>query len=302
VNQQRERHTLQTVAEPQDLSELLHLRSTLGPNTMLLAGGTDLGVQMRRHLVHPRHLVSLTRVAELHRLELLRSEVVIGAAVTHRTIEDSPLFRGPLLALREACATVGSVQTRNVGTIVGNLCNASPAADTPPVLLAMGARVTLLGPLGTRTLPLSEFFVEYRKTALADDEVMTAVQVPVSGSPTGSAFVKLGRRLAMEISIACVGASISLGADGAITDIGIGLGSVAPISMRATDAEDELRGTRPTVETLQRAADAASAAARPVDDHRASASYRRAMVNVLTKRALNRALNRATDALGVSHE
>lgn len=278
---------------PASLDQVLTARAEYGDTAMLIAGGTDLGVQMRRHLVQPRYLVHLRNVPGLDALGLSDGTVDIGACVTHRAVEDSPLLAGALTALREACATVGSVQTRNAGTVVGNICNGSPAADTPPVLLAFDAQVQIVGVAGKRTVPLGEFFESYRQTALSADEIVTAVRLPMPGGATGSAFVKLGRRRAMEISIACVAARITLAGDGTVSEIGIGLGSVAPTSIRATNAEEEMRAAIPTAERLQRAARAAADAASPVDDQRASASYRRAMVEVLTERALSVALDRA---------
>jgi CO/xanthine dehydrogenase FAD-binding subunit len=282
--------------EPSSLDALTAARAEYGPEAMMLAGGTDLGVQLRRHLRQPRYLISVRRVPDLDVLRLVDGAAVIGARITHRAVEDSPLFAGAFTGLQEACATVGSIQTRNAGTIVGNLCNASPAADTPPVLLTLDAEVQVLGAAGARTLPLADFFQGYRRTALSDDEVVTAVRIPMPAVGTGSAFVKLGRRRAMEISIACVAARITLAVDGTVAEAGVGLGSVAAISTRASAAEDELRGSIPTPDSVRRAARAAAAAASPVDDHRASASYRREMVEVLTERALTRALARATDS------
>lgn len=278
---------------PGTVADAVAMKSGFGDTAIFLAGGTDLGVQMRRRIVEPAHLISLGEVDGFRSIDRVGDEIVIGAGVTHRQLEASPLLDGPLAALAEACRTVGSVQTRTVGTIGGNLCNASPAADTPPVLLALGASVSIAGPDGERTISLDDFFEGYRLTAIAADEILTAVRIPVPDGSRGSAFIKLGRRRAMEISIACVGARIDLAADGAIATAGIGLGSVAATTVRASAAEAVLAGAVPGPEAWGLAGAAALEACDPIDDVRATAAYRKAMVPVLVARALDAATVRA---------
>jgi CO/xanthine dehydrogenase FAD-binding subunit len=284
-----------------------HRPATLAEATSLLAhgsgaakplgGGTDLGVQVRRRLVAPTDLVSLSGIPELGGLTVSGREVVIGATVTHRRIERSPRFGKALLALREACETVGAVQTRNVGTIAGNLANASPAADTPPVLMAFGAVLDLAGPTGQRSVGMDEFFLGYRKTVLTSGEIITAVRVPEPGAASGSAFVKLGRRRAMEISVSCAGVFVRLAGDGSCAAAGIGLGSVAATTIRATEAESALVGQVMTDEVMHAAAAAAAVQSAPVDDIRASATYRRHVTEVVVYRALRRAVDRARSTM-----
>jgi carbon-monoxide dehydrogenase medium subunit len=281
---------------PATVAEALHLKVDLGDGAVFLAGGTDLGVQLRRRLLEPAHLIGLGEIPELAAVERRDGELIVGAAVTHRTVEESPLFSGGLEALREACRTVGSVQTRSVGTLGGNLCNASPAADTTPVLLALGAAVVLAGPTGERTLALDEFPTGYRATALHSDELLTAIRIPLPGPAAGSAFLKAGRRRAMEISIVCTGVRLDLAPDGSIAGAGIGLGSVAPTTVRAAAAEQVLRGSPPEPAVFAAAAEAAAAACDPIDDVRAGAAYRRAMVPVMVSRALAIAAARAGGA------
>jgi carbon-monoxide dehydrogenase medium subunit len=282
---------------PATVAEALALKADLGDGAVFLAGGTDLGVQLRRRLLEPAHLISLGEIPGLSAVEELDDgTIAVGGAVTHRTIEESPLFSGALEALREACRTVGSVQTRSVGTVGGNLCNASPAADTPPVLLALGASVVLAGPAGRRTLPLDEFIAGYRATALRPAELLESVLIPAPAAATGSAFLKAGRRRAMEISIVCAGVRIDLAPDGTIAGAGIGLGSVAPTTVRAASAEEGLRGLPPGPEAFAAAGAAALDACDPIDDVRAGAAYRRAMIPVMVRRALEIAAARAGGA------
>jgi CO/xanthine dehydrogenase FAD-binding subunit len=280
--------------EPVTLADAVTLLAGSGPGATLLAGGTDLGVQVRCGLVAPTDLVSLNRIPELRRLAVADGEVTIGAGVTHRQIEQSALFDAALVGLAEACETVGAVQTRNVGTIGGNLANASPAADTPPVFMAFRATVDIVGAAGHRDVGIDDFFLDYRTTVLNAGDIVTAVRVPVPDGPAGSAFVKLGRRRAMEISISCAAAFVRLAEDHeTCAEVGIGLGSVAATTIRATGGESALRGEPVTDELLHAAADAAALHCDPVDDVRATAAYRHQVTHVLVYRALRRAFDRA---------
>jgi carbon-monoxide dehydrogenase medium subunit len=285
--------SVQSFVAPDTVVEAIEQRHLLGDTAIYLAGGTDLGVIMRRHLVTPQHLIDLSRIEELRTLGRVDDVIVIGSAVTHRTIELSGLFAGHADALREACATVGSVQTRNVGTLGGNLCNASPAADTAPVLLALDAVVEIAGTEGRRLLPIDDFFAGYRQTALAPGEILTAIRVPVPDGPRGSAFLKLGRRKAMEISIASVAVRVDLTSDGMVAATGVGLGSVAATSLRSASAEQTLTGSPPAPETWDAAGHAAASDCSPIDDIRATGEYRAAMVSVLVSRAAEIAFHRA---------
>ena len=279
--------------EPTSLEEAIACKATAPERTTFWSGGTDLGVLLRRQQLQPSRLVALHRVEELRRLETRGDPIRIGAGVTHRQIERSPAFGGAYLALRQACETIGSVQTRNVGTIGGNLANASPAADTPPVLLALGADVVLAGPHSQRTVTLDDFFLDYRQTALAPDELILAVEIPTMPATGGSAFSKLGRRRAMEISIACVGAFLEFDAEGSCVRAGVGLGAVAPTPVRAVGVQELLVGRQPTDDVLANAATAAGDVVRPIDDARASASYRRDVIVPLVRRTLEAARDRA---------
>jgi carbon-monoxide dehydrogenase medium subunit len=286
--------------EPTTVEQVISLHRALGDAAVLVAGATDVGVLLRRHRIHPTHLVSLRRVDALRRFEVDGDDLVVGASVTHRSVERSRLVAGSLVALRECCETVGSIQTRNIGTIGGNLCNASPAADTPPVLLALGASVELAGEAGTRSLPLDRFFLDYRRTALAAGEVLTAVRIPLPAAGSGSAFLKLGRRGAMEISIVCVGAFLSIDPEGVCRRAGIGLGSVASTPIKVSEAAAVLEGSEVTPSRLDEAAGLAAQACAPIDDVRGSAAYRKDVTATLVRRALVRALDRARGDTGVT--
>lgn len=267
-----------------------------GENARPYAGGTDLMVAMRHGKVAPGLVVDLKGIPELApRIERRDGFVEISANTVMTDIERDLHVQTTFPGLVEAAQVVGSVQIRNRATLAGNLVNASPAADTPPVLIALRAEVSIAGPEGTRVMPVDELLVDYRTTALERGELITAIRIPEAHGPSGSAFIKLGVRRAMEISIVCVGASMTLGSDGEITSAGIGLGSVAPRTLRASHAEAILVGATPSEEVISEAASAAGEQSTPIDDLRASGAYRKAMVPVLVRRALDKAWRRATE-------
>lgn len=262
-----------------------------------LSGGTDLAVALRHGGLHPSLIVDIKRIPELARsIEQSDGMFRISANTVMTHLETHEVIRNELPGLVEAAQVVGSVQIRNRATLAGNLCNASPAADTPPVLMSLRASLQIEGPKGTRTLPVDDLIVDYRTTALEPGELVAAVLIPKPAARSGSAFLKLGVRRAMEISIVCVGASLELDERGKITAAGLGLGSVAPQTVRASAAQELLVGQHPSRDLFASAGEIAAAACSPIDDLRATGEYRRAMVPVLVGRALSTALDRALDA------
>ena len=261
-----------------------------------ISGGTDLGVAMRHGVADPRVIVDLKSVPDLaSSITRVDGGFRIAANTVMTDLETSEEVRHHLPGLVEAAEVVGSVQIRNRATLAGNLTNASPAADTPPVLVAMRAAVELFGPSGTRVIDVDEFLVGYRETALQPGELITAVIIPSVDDKSSSAFMKLGVRRAMEISIVCVGASIALDDSGAISAAGVGLGSVAPTTVRSAGAEEVLVGNQPSDELFARAGQAAAVDCSPIDDLRASGEYRHEMVPILVRRSVARAYQRASE-------
>lgn len=259
------------------------------------SGGTDLMVAMRHGKASPDLLVDLKAIPELTaRIERRDGFVEISANTVMTDIEGHPHVQSVFPGLVEAAQVVGSVQIRNRATLAGNLANASPAADTPPILTALDTEISIAGPGCPRVMPVDEFLVDYRTTALGRGELITAVRIPEPEGPTGSAFIKLGVRKAMEISVVCVGAALTLGTGGEIVSAGIGLGSVAPRTIRPRSAEAVLIGSLPSPEVFARAGEAAGDESSPIDDLRAGADYRKAMVPILVRRALLKALERAS--------
>lgn len=278
--------------EPTSIADAVALGARFGEAGRFLAGGTDLMIQMRRGRVAPRHVLSLHRVAGLDRIEE-DDAVRLGALVTHRSIERCPHFQGGLRALVEGAEVVGGHQIRNVATVGGNIVNASPAADVVPVLLALDATVTWLGPDGERTLPLASFLTGLGQTERRPGDLLTSIRFDRLPPRAATAFLKAGRRKAMEISVVCVAVRLTLdAADARCQEARIALGAVAPTTIRARAAERALEGQPLTDEVLRRAGRLAAGECAPIDDVRASARYRRLLVETLVPRALARCLER----------
>jgi carbon-monoxide dehydrogenase medium subunit len=276
---------------PTTLDEAIALLGQYGADARPLAGGTDLVLMMADKLVTPRVVIDIKRVPELTAFTWDRGRgLTIGAAVPFRRLETSAEVRRYYPGLYQSAAEVGSWQIRNLATPGGNLCTASPSAEVAPILLALGAQVEIAGPRGRRTVPLEEFFTGVRRTVLAPDELLVTIQVPPPRDRSGSHYIKLKERQKMDIAFVGVAAAVALdAANGVIHEARIGLGAVAPTPIRAPRAEEALKGRRLTDEALEEAGRLAAEASRPISDVRASAEYRREMVNVLTKRALRQA-------------
>jgi CO/xanthine dehydrogenase FAD-binding subunit len=282
-------------AEPRTVDEAIEALGQLGDEAAVVAGGTVLVVGARQGKKPlPDALVAIHRLVELETLAGgAGSPLYLGALVTHGVLESSSLVQERFAALADAAALVGSPATRHVGTIGGNLCNASPAMEAGSPLLVLGASVELTGPEGSRTVPVAEFLTGPGQTTLAAGELLTGVVVPELPERGGSAYVRLEYRRTMEIAVVGAAAMVALAADGKVAEARVGLTAVAPTCVLAPAAGDVLRGREPTADALAETAAAAAEASRPIDDVRATASYRRAMVAVIVRRALERAVERA---------
>jgi probable selenate reductase FAD-binding subunit len=277
---------------PENVGAAIELARELGPEARYLAGGTDLIIQINRRRCTPSDLIALDRIAELSGIDERGDAVDIGALTTMKAIECDARFTGRLGALGEAARVVGGHQIRNVATIGGNVANASPAADLLPVLLALEAEVEICGAERTRRIPLAGLLRGPGVTDLERGELLRRVSFGMPSANSATAFVKAGRRQAMEISIVCVAAFLALDENGRVRDVRIALGAVAPTAMRATPAEATLRGGEPSAAALQAAGAAAAAHCAPISDVRASAWYRRQLVATLVPRALERCRQR----------
>ncbi|CAL8977569.1 Carbon monoxide dehydrogenase medium chain [Rhodoplanes serenus] len=277
-----------------DSEHAVALLAEYGKGAKVLAGGTDLLADLK-FSPHPPPdvVVDISRAADLKGIALTDAGLRLGAMVTHSEIVHSPLIAEAAPALAEAAVVIGAVQTRNLGTIGGNLITCVPSMDSGPTLLALDARVTVLGPRGRREMPLSELFVGPRRTSLAFDEILIEIVVPKQNLHKPAAFQKFGLRKGQ--ALALVNAAASFWApDGVFTEPRIALGAVAPTVIRAPKAEAYLTGRPVSEEAMAEAGRIAATEAKPITDFRASAEYRRDLVAVLVKRALAGAFGRVT--------
>jgi carbon-monoxide dehydrogenase medium subunit len=262
-----------------------------GDELVVLAGGTDLMVQVHKGDVRPAGWLSIGALSSLSGTRVEPSphgqRLVIGALVSHHRLALDPQVRQAVPALAAAAATVGGWQTQEAGTLGGNVCNASPAADTLPPLLVADAQVTLGSARGRRTMPLSDFVVGRRSTLRAPDELLIALTATPLPDRAAETYLKVGPRSAMEVALVGLAVRLQLTPTGRVTDARIAVGSVAPVAFRAHEAERVLVGSQLEAEAVAEAGAILAAAARPVDDARASAAYRRRILPPLLARAVH---------------
>ncbi len=280
------------LALPESLDDCLRLLAQRGPETKLLAGGTDLLPQMKNSVVMPKRVIDLSGVARVKILECDAKGLRIGAAVPARQIEQDPRVREGYAAVAESAALLGSVQVRNLATVGGNICNAAPSADMAPPLVALEAQAVIAGPKGERRVPLSDFFTGVRKTVVGPDELLVEIFVPAPGPHSGGCYIRHTPRRELDIAVVGVASQVTI-ANGVCAKARISLAAVAPTPVRATAAEAALEGKPLTPELIERAADLAGQAAKPISDQRGSADFRRHLVRILTRRTLTTALARA---------
>jgi carbon-monoxide dehydrogenase medium subunit len=276
--------------EPATLAEASALLAELGPGANVLAGGTDLLVEIKEELRAVSHVVNIKKIEGLRERSFDPEQGLrFGALVTARELETWPVLIKAYPNLVTALSLLGSIQVRNRATVAGNICRASPSADTLPPLIADGATLSIHGPEGERTVRIDDFFTGPGRTVLGAGEIVTAISVPAPGRSSGRAYIKHGRRKAMEL--ATVGVAVSLDREGeTCREIRIALGAVGPTPIRARKAEALLRGRRMEADAIAEAAEKAMQEATPISNVRASADYRRDMVGVLTRRAIGLAM------------
>ncbi|MCL4301037.1 MAG: FAD binding domain-containing protein [Anaerolineae bacterium] len=271
---------------PRSLNEALQLLSDHRSEARLIAGGTDLLIEIERAVRSPKVIIDISRLPDLDTItQDEQQRIHLGPLVTHNQVVGSTLCCNRAFPLAKACWEVGAPQIRNRGTVAGNLITASPANDTITPLMALDASVTLQSINGSRTVPLKEFFLGVRKTVLEPDEMLVDIAFPALASHQIGTFVKLGLRRAQAISIVNVAVVLSMFAD-TVTQARITLGSVAPTIVRATDAERFLTGKVLTRDVMARAGALAAQTISPISDIRGSAEYRRYMSETLTRHAL----------------
>ncbi|MCH8898916.1 MAG: xanthine dehydrogenase family protein subunit M [Acidobacteria bacterium] len=268
----------------QTLDEALDLLGELGDDALVLAGGTDAVIQYLAGEIAPEAFVHIEGIEDLTTVSL-NHRTTLGPLVTHRVLATDEVIGAVHPALAASARTVGGWQTQAVGTIGGNICNASPAADTVPPLLVADAYVTLASRRGRRRLALMDFFLDRRQTVMDPDEMLTAIDLDPLPRGSGEVYLKVGRRGAMEVALVGMAVRIGFAADGTVDSARIALCSVAPTPRRVPDAEKALIGSRLDGGVFDAAGEALRAAACPIDDARASASYRRRTLGGLLERA-----------------
>jgi carbon-monoxide dehydrogenase medium subunit len=283
---------------PRALDEALDLLQARGPEARVIAGGTALVTMMRQRLVRPACLVSLRDVQGLDRVEARNGAVRLGALVTHREAEVSPLVRERLPVLAETFRRVATIRIRHMATVGGALAHADPNQDPPVTLLALDATVEIRRAGSRRDLPLGAFFRDYYETALEPGELVTAITVSVPPAASGASFVKFLPRTADDYATVAAAAIVTLEPDGErCRQARIALGSVGTTPLRAGAAEALLAGQRLDERRLRDAGEAARATVDPLSDHRGSAAYKREMTAVMVGRALGQAWRVARDAV-----
>ncbi len=276
---------------PQTIQEACSLLTQFGDKAKLLSGGTDLMVKFKHGILAYEVLVSMKELNELKEISYQQGKgVVIGARATHNDLVNSTLLNEKYLSVSEAAHQMASNQIRHLGTVGGNVVNAVPSADLPPILIALGATITMVGPNGERSVPLEEFFTGPGRTVLAQNEIVTKFTIPDQPT-TGSTYMKFGLRKSGALAVVGVASAVTMEGN-IIKDAKIALGAVAATPLRARNTEALLIGKEYTDELLEQAGVAAAAESKPISDIRGSAEYRRDMIRVYTKRSLKAAITK----------
>ena len=261
----------------------------------MIAGGTDLLVQVQGGRPEPSTWVDVKRIPDLMKVEVSRSGLRLGAAVPAAEIFENETIRTLFPGLAEATDLIGSAQIQGRATLGGNLCNGSPAADTTPSLIAIGAECVIAGPAGKRVVPAEEFVRGPGETVLRRGELLVEFRIANPQPGSADAYLRLTPRTEMDIAIVGAGVSITLDKGGACTAARVAIGAVAPTALLVSAAANALVGGSLDDERLRRAAEAASAAANPIDDKRGTTAYRRKVAGILVKRAASIAALRAQE-------
>jgi carbon-monoxide dehydrogenase medium subunit len=277
---------------PETLAEALALLERHGEEAKILSGGQSLLPLLKLRLGQVAHLVDIGRVPGLEYIKEEGGFLKIGAATRESALERSELVRSKYPILLDTAAVIADPVVRNRATVGGNLAHGDPANDHPATMLALGASVVAQGPKGERTIPIESFFTGLFATALATNEVLTEIRVPIPPPRSGGAYVKLERKVG-DFATAGAAVQVTLGAKGEVERAGIGLTAAGPKPIKAVEAEQYLKGKKPDEATITEAARLTATAAVPSADRRGAVDYKREMAHVLTARALHIAIQRA---------
>lgn len=275
------------------LEEALDALERYGDKARVISGGTDLLPLIKSGKIKADCIVDITNITDLSYIDYDDRLIRIGALVTHSEAESSPIINEQAVLLAEASRALGSPQVRNRGTLVGNVVNASPASDASVALIALGAEAKVVSKNGQRTKKVEELFAGPGRTNLSSQELVTELRFQALGPGQGGAFIKLGKRQALAISIVNTAVVLTLDRERNIfSEARIGIGAVAPMPLRARRAERALKGHLISDETIQNASQEAMKEVSPIGDIRSSSDYRREMTGVFVARAIKKAISR----------
>ncbi|HEY7495718.1 MAG TPA: xanthine dehydrogenase family protein subunit M [Candidatus Tectomicrobia bacterium] len=277
---------------PTSLAEATRLLASHADDAKILAGGHSLLPMMKLRLSAPKILIDIGRLSELSGIHEENGTLVIGACTTHYAAETSALLRQRCPLLAETAAAIGDVQVRNRGTIGGSIAHADPAADWPAAVLALEAQIDLVHRAGRRTVSAADFFVDLLTTAMESHEILTAIRVPANAPRTGGAYLKVPQP-ASGFALTGVAAQVTLGANNTVQNVAVGITGVSSKPFRASATENALRGQTATPEAVAQAAARATDGVEALADIHASEEYRLHLARVYTRRALQRAIERA---------
>ena len=281
------------IHRPETLDAAIELLERYGEDARVVAGSTAVTIMLRQRLIAPAALVAITGIEGLRGIRRVDRHLEIGALTTHREMELSPMVRDTIPVLAETFRLVANVRVRNVATVGGVLAEADYASDPPAVLLALDAEIVARGPGGERTIPIASFFRAFYETALAPDELLTAVRLPIPAVGTGATYLKFVTRSSEDRPCVGVIAAVRLGSGGAVDDLRVAVAAAAETPQRFPDIEASARGQAPDEPLARRIADAYAERIHPLEDLRGSAWYRSQMIRVWVRRAIEAAAARA---------
>ena len=278
---------------PSSLKEAVDLVAAAGGTATIMAGGTDVLVRMKGGFVEPDLIVDIKSIEDLRSVSQTDAGFRIGAAVPCAVLGETAALKAAWPGVVEAANLIGSKQVQGRCTIAGNLCNASPAADSVPALVAAGAKAVIVGPKGTRTVDVAEIPTGPGKTSLSKGEIIEAITLDARPPRSGDAYLRFIPRTEMDIAVVGVGVNLTLDADGKIESARVALGAVAPTVLLVAEAAQAIVGTKLEDTALEALAAACSAACRPIDDKRGTIEFRKKVAGVLARRAAAAAYQRA---------
>jgi aerobic carbon-monoxide dehydrogenase medium subunit len=280
-------------ARPRSIDDAVGLLAAAEGSAFVLAGGSDLLVRMKSGMVEPDLIVDIKEIDGLGEIRQTAEGFAIGAAVPCAEVGETPALRKAWPGVVEAAGLIGSRQVQGRCTIAGNLCNASPAADSVPALVAAGARAVIAGPSGMRTIAVEHIPTGPGRTSLAKGEIITAILLDERRPRSGDAYLRFIPRTEMDIAVVSAGVNLTLDGDGVVTSARVALGAAAPKVLLVAEAAGAIVGTRLDEAALMALGDASSAACRPIDDKRGTVEFRKKVAGVMARRAAVIAYQRA---------